>query len=94
MQNTMKNDPVKLIIKGSALGFGVLFYPVNADVDLGFTFTKLKGYNVSVVIMLQIATIDIKQELIGTKNNVECGNGGLVLFKSSADHIAEPVALA
>jgi len=72
----MENDTMKLSVKRLPKRCGIVFYPVNTDVQLSLKRSlarggKIKSDDVCIIIVLQEVAVDPKQMLVTAKNNVE-----------------------
>ena len=84
----MEDHPVQFGFDAGAKGAGIIFYPVDADIDFtngGWAGRKVKCDNVRIIIVLQVLTVDFKEALIGTENIVEGLQRLLFLFKNGFD---------
>lgn len=70
----MNNNPMQFGIEVRVEFFSILLYPVDADENVTFDFTRslrmAKGYDVGVGMMIKILDVDVPQEIVRTKDIV------------------------
>lgn len=71
----MNNNPVKFFFKCSGKLLAVLLYPIDTNKDVAFQgisiISIVKGYNIGVIVMIQIFNIYLFEIFIGTEDVVQ-----------------------
>ena len=78
MKKTMNNDPVEFLIELGTIFNGILTNGVDTDEQISgklVSLTIVKSNDVSKIVMLKVAHVDIEDVIVGTKDYVNITDG-------------------
>ena len=78
VKHSVNDHPQQFILKTYTQIRGILFYTIYANVDVGLqglgVLSVGKGYNVGIIIVLQVLSVDFQKVIIRAENKIKGGS--------------------